>query len=150
MKSLLLIFGRVGYYLGYPVLALLLNKDARTRVVIRHNHQVLLVKSWLGNGAWDLPGGGLHKAEAPLQGALREVQEEIGIDLGSYEVKMIKTLNFKFGLIRYKAHYFEATLENKPKLKLQKLEIIDAQWFDPDQIKDIKLNPQLRYIIGLR
>jgi len=37
-------------------------------------------------GTWAIPGGALDADEEPLEGALREFVEEIGVDLDSYEV----------------------------------------------------------------
>ena len=37
-------------------------------------------------GTWAVPGGALHGDESPLDGALREFAEEIGVELSSYEV----------------------------------------------------------------
>jgi 8-oxo-dGTP diphosphatase len=37
-------------------------------------------------GTWAIPGGALHSDESPLDGALREFAEEIGVALGEFEV----------------------------------------------------------------
>ena len=37
-------------------------------------------------GTWAIPGGALHGDESPLEGALREFAEEIGIALEEFEV----------------------------------------------------------------
>lgn len=36
-------------------------------------------------GTWAIPGGALHHDETPLEGALREFAEEIGVALGDFE-----------------------------------------------------------------
>jgi ADP-ribose pyrophosphatase YjhB (NUDIX family) len=38
-----------------------------------------------GKGLWDLPGGFLHEDELPLDGLLREVREETGLDIEPVE-----------------------------------------------------------------
>ena len=40
-------------------------------------------------GTWAIPGGALDEGESPIQGALREFVEEIGIDLGEYTVHLV-------------------------------------------------------------
>ena len=40
-------------------------------------------------GTWAMPGGALDPGETPLEGALREFAEEIGIDLVEYEVAAV-------------------------------------------------------------
>ena len=37
-------------------------------------------------GTWAIPGGALHSDESPLDGALREFAEEIGVTLDRYDV----------------------------------------------------------------
>jgi 8-oxo-dGTP diphosphatase len=37
-------------------------------------------------GTWAIPGGALHSDESPLDGALREFAEEIGVALDRYEI----------------------------------------------------------------
>ncbi len=107
MKRLLSIIGRITYFATYPALALYLSKDHRTRLVICHGNHVLLVRSWLSNGKWDLPGGGLHRHEDPLAGVLREVSEELGLSLPADSVESITVNSYHSGLIRYQVHYFK-------------------------------------------
>ena len=40
-------------------------------------------------GTWAVPGGALHRDETPLEGALREFAEEIGVALDGYEVAVV-------------------------------------------------------------
>ena len=48
---------------------------------------VALRSAWTHQGGtWAVPGGALDEGESPLEGALREFEEEIGHDLVDYEV----------------------------------------------------------------
>lgn len=54
-------------------------------VVLRHDGSVLLVKekvgpSTKGQGIWKLPTGLVEPAEDLFEAAIREVQEEVGLD----------------------------------------------------------------------
>ena len=40
-------------------------------------------------GTWAVPGGALNRDESPLEGALREFREEIGIHLDRFEVDLV-------------------------------------------------------------
>lgn len=83
MKNRLWIgLGRVLYVFTWPLVYLRVGVSGdRTRVVVVADGQVLVVKDWLGNGRWKLPGGGLHRGEEPAHGASRELREETGLDI---------------------------------------------------------------------
>jgi ADP-ribose pyrophosphatase YjhB (NUDIX family) len=49
-------------------------------VVTRHDSAVLLVRHSYRRG-WGLPGGLLQRGEEPVAAAVRETQEEVGVDL---------------------------------------------------------------------
>ena len=40
-------------------------------------------------GTWAMPGGALNRDESPLEGALREFREEIGVHLDRFEVDVV-------------------------------------------------------------
>ncbi len=54
---------------------------AGVKVIIHHNQSILLVKSNHGSGLWTLPGGGIETGETIEKTAIREVQEEVGIQI---------------------------------------------------------------------
>lgn len=141
--------GRICFYATYPLLAMYLSKDPRTRIMIVHDKEVLLVRSWLSNGSWDLPGGGLHKKEDPLTGVTREATEELGLKLTASKVKRITKKQFRSGMIRYETYYFVSVLPAKPSaLRLQKLEISEARWIKQSEIKNLRLHPQLKEMVA--
>lgn len=62
----------------------------RTRVaVVLNDHEVLLVKNWLGSQQWTLPGGGIKRGETPLQCAVRELFEETGLVVEPSELSFV-------------------------------------------------------------
>jgi putative (di)nucleoside polyphosphate hydrolase len=50
-------------------------------ILILNGQQELLLCHVTGQDHWDLPKGGAHEGETPLQAALRETREETGLDL---------------------------------------------------------------------
>jgi 8-oxo-dGTP pyrophosphatase MutT (NUDIX family) len=136
VRRLLLIFGRIIYWVGWPVSFASLYFTKRSRVLIVCGQEVLVVKGWLGSGHWHTPGGGIHKGEAPVDGAMREVQEEIGLTVKPEQLqqlfhKRITTRRF----FRYDCYAFVLLLLVKPELKLQPNEIIDSAWLPLEAIR---------------
>jgi len=138
--------GRALFWLLYPPLFIYLRLNARTRVVIEHEGKILLVKPWLGNGSWDLPGGGLHIGENPKTGALREVLEETGIGLKASQLESHGTLRAK-GLYGFRAHVFYVFLSKEPPIVRQQVELIDIRWVPKQQLTTFKLHPFTRSIL---
>ncbi|MGN0037696.1 MAG: NUDIX domain-containing protein [Coriobacteriales bacterium] len=67
-------FLKEGQYMLY---ALAIVRDLQGRFLITRR---ALDKRWAA-GLWEVPGGGVLAGETPLQGALREVREEVGLAL---------------------------------------------------------------------
>ncbi|MCB2051270.1 MAG: NUDIX domain-containing protein [Novosphingobium sp.] len=51
------------------------------RVADGGQRSVLLVRHSYGSGRWGLPGGAVARGEDPASAALRELREEVGLDL---------------------------------------------------------------------
>jgi mutator protein MutT len=49
------------------------------------------------SGYWGLPGGSVEKDETPLDAVIREVKEEIGLDIPN--VKLLNTYKYPHGVI---------------------------------------------------
>ena len=90
--------------------------------------KVLVVRGWLGNGKWVLPGGGLHKGEDPMAGVLRELYEETGVKLDSSTVESGGIVMATDSGLTFRYHRFFAELPGVTFLQEQALEIITAQW----------------------
>lgn len=123
-----LIFGRILFWVFYPLLWLYLRNTTRTRALIVHDNQVLVIRSWLSAGDWHLPGGGLHKSEDPKQGLVREVFEETSIRLDENKLTLLYKHPVSNRGIKIIAECYKVELNNRPNLKLQKLEIAQAKW----------------------
>jgi 8-oxo-dGTP pyrophosphatase MutT (NUDIX family) len=131
MKSIWKFSGIISFWLLFPALFFYMRLNSRTRVIIKAEGKILLVKPWLGSGVWDLPGGGLHLKEEPKAGALREVYEETGIELKKSELKSLGSLNmFKSS----KIYCYLAELKPKPPVKKQFVELIDIRWVNIDNV----------------
>lgn len=48
---------------------------------------------------WNLPGGGLEKGETPWQGVIREVKEEVGLDVEVIKLQGVYSKTFEDDII---------------------------------------------------
>lgn len=104
-------------------------------VVVNPSRQILLIKRM---GVWDLPKGKIETGEGKLEGALREVTEECGIQplialrklSPSYHVYQQQNL-WMFKTTFWYLMAFEGTYAPVPQLEEQ---IESAVWINPGQL----------------
>ena len=128
MSRLLAGFGRVAFWITWPASWLVLRWSHRTRLLLVCGDEFLVLRGWLGNGEWGLPGGGLHRREEPVAGLLREVKEETGISLRPDQVKFAFDGLYKNQGLRFTYHSYTAEIDSKPNLKRQAKEIAEIAW----------------------
>jgi 8-oxo-dGTP pyrophosphatase MutT (NUDIX family) len=75
-------------------------------VIVNDAHELLLCHV-TGHDHWDLPKGGAHAGETPLQAALRETREECGLDLDPAALRDLGRLPYR---ARKDLHLFGARL----------------------------------------
>ena len=64
-------------------------------LVILNEHAELLLCHVTGQDHWDLPKGGAHPGESPLNAALRETQEETGLRLSAEGLLELGRLDYR-------------------------------------------------------
>lgn len=137
--------GCVGFWFMWPLIYVFIGRSQRARVCIRCGDEVLLVRPWLSSGAWQLPGGGLMRAESALDAAVREVREETGITLSKSQLKQSKEpIPVREVGIPFRAHIFQVILSKKPRVKKAPIEIADIAWISLDQLDGMKVSPSTK------
>ncbi len=96
------------------------------------------------NGKWDLPKGGIEKNEEIERTAIREVEEETGVDQLTITKKLQKTYHIFKRNGKYKlkvTHWFEmqSDFEGTP-LPQANEGIEKAVWLNPEQVKEALKN----------
>lgn len=112
----------------------------RTRVVLVYGGKILVVKQWIGDGRWSLPGGGLHKGEDAAEGAVRETAEETGIGLRPDRLWPLgKAVGRQRGQ-KFEYHMFAAAVSS-PKVRAQWYEVAELAWLLPEDLNKSNAAP---------
>ncbi|MGJ8692622.1 MAG: NUDIX hydrolase [Thalassotalea sp.] len=116
------------------------NTAAAVAGIIECNNQILLTvrAKEPGKGLYDLPGGFVDPKESLEQALSRELQEELQLDIqtNQWQYFMSQPNTYEYKDITYNTQdcVFTCRLASVVELKLEKSEILQAQWFDKDKI----------------
>lgn len=92
-------------------------------------------------GTWAVPGGALDEGEAPLEGALREFSEEIGVGLPEFAVVAVHEDDH--GGWSYWTHLVEVP-ERFETPSAYNWETAEARWVRHDELGGLELFAELR------
>ncbi|MEY3678105.1 MAG: hypothetical protein RI924_246, partial [Bacteroidota bacterium] len=95
-------------------------------------------------GVWDLPKGKIDEGERPEAAAVREVEEECGVQIDSLEDLISVTYHIyatKKHVVFKKTYWYAMSVADVPELIPQtEEEITDARWLSPDNLQEVKAN----------
>lgn len=128
------IIGVSVFWLTWPAWRLILRFTTRTRALIMHGNRVLVVKPWLGNGKWGLPGGGIKTNEDALTAVIREVKEETAVMLKRTDCKKIGNVEYKSSGLRFVYSLYMVKLARTPEVERQKGEISALAWIEKNKL----------------
>ena len=149
MKFLKLIAGRVAFWAGWPLWWLLLRKSIRTRVLLMHGNEAMLVRGTLSSGRWTLPGGGVQGGEIPAEAALREIKEELKLELSPKKLVPLGEMRAKGDNgLHFDCLLFAYELDTKTPMRAS-LEIVEARWFKLDEIPVLPTQQLVRTALEL-
>ncbi len=126
--------GTITYWLCWPMLFIYLRFTRRTRVLVICEDEILVVRGWLADDKWYLPGGGLHSGEEKEAGAIRELYEETKLKLKPSELNYLGPVKAHTHGLSFWYESFYVVLNAKPKVERQKWEISDIAWIGIDRL----------------
>ena len=126
---------RLAYRCAYRVLRvywmLVRPSVSGVKCLLTDRDQVLLVRHSYGPRTWDLPGGTVKTGEEPASAARREMEEELGIAIETWDA--LGKLQIVIEHRRDCIHLFRAELDN-PELTIDRGELLAASWFPRGQL----------------
>ena len=138
MKTLWQKIGIVAFWALLPALHIYLRIGRRTRVAVTHDKHLLVVKPWLGNGKWSLPGGGVHRSENPTQAVKRELFEETGVKAD--KLQLVQTLRYRQSGLRFDYDLFLHKQYEHASIRKQAWELVEAAWRPIDELSSKNSN----------
>jgi 8-oxo-dGTP diphosphatase len=90
---------------------------------------------------WDVPGGHVESGETPEECIVREIKEEIGVDLSDFQL---------FSAIEF-SDRIEYTFWKKADLNIERIHLTEGQclkWFSAEEVSRIKLPYGFNQILG--
>jgi 8-oxo-dGTP diphosphatase len=144
---------RTKFWLQWPGLVIYFLPSRRSRVLIQDGDTFFVVKGawkrWYDDDRFGLPGGGIRRSEAPAAGAVRELEEELGIHILAEQLQSIGQGRIREYGISYYAYFFSMTLPQTTVLQLQKKEIAEVSWLAHTAVVDGTLKPEVRRALEL-
>lgn len=96
---------------------------------------------------WECTGGSVQAGETSLQGAARELQEELGITVLSEELNLIDTVKVEERFVDTYVLFRNIKVED---LKLQDIEVVDAKLVTYEELEELhktgNLCPRERFL----
>lgn len=133
--------GRVLYFLAWPAFFVYFHNTERTRVILVHQGRMLVIKHWLSDGRWSLPGGGVQKGETPRVGVVRELYEETDVRIRQDQLVELGTGIWKAHGLRYKFRSYAVKLDHELVLQPRHVRVSKLEWLYLVWIRPAELLP---------
>ena len=118
-------------------------------VMLWHGHDVLLVRTSYQD-VWTAPGGGIAASETPVEAAVRETAEEIGLRLEPQDLRLALVAEHLWYNRHDRVHLFEVQLTERPALTLDNRELVEARFVTLAQAQTLDLAPHLQEYFRLK
>jgi len=145
MKSIYKKVGTILFWCTWPLQWLNLHlHPERTRVLIVACGEALLIRPFMGPAIWLLPGGGLKHKETAEACAVREVKEEVGVDLMETELMPLGKRSFVLRGLPYKSINYAVEMSEKPNVHTRWYEVYSYSWVPLADIDSIDIAKEVK------
>lgn len=112
-----------------------LKKEKSCGCIIIKNNKALLIYEKIGK-FWGFPKGHMEEGESEIQTALREVKEEVGLDVKIDESKKY-VINYTINNEIEKTTILYIATPLNENIEIQESEIENIKWCDFDEVLDV-------------
>ncbi len=113
-------------------------------VAVWHASRVLVIRNSYRASA-SFPGGGVHRREALLEAARRELVEEVGIEVGPEEIRWVEEIRVRHPYREDRAQIFEVRMLEQPEVRIDRREVSWARFLDVNEALAFpELAPEVR------
>ena len=121
-------------YAGYLCFCFIFRPRVRgAYVLVTFNGKILLIKNSYKPG-WTFPCGMVDRGESEIEGARRELFEEVGISCTLDDLTFLKEYLSKRGYKSDHQFFYHLSLKDEPKVTLDMREVIDFKWVTLEEI----------------
>ena len=118
---------------------------------IEHNGDILMLHRAKSDGIepnkWGIPAGKLEDNESAIEGMIREIQEETGINTTPEQLQYMDHWFVEYPEVDFIFHEFKLELNYKPKITLNPKEHQNYKWTTPRDAVRMKLVRDARPLI---
>ena len=141
---------RVAYRMAYPVWRFYLRQfeicTQGAQVALWTNNQVLLIRNSYRQ-TYTFPGGYIRNDEHTATAASRELYEETGISVTAGQLKLSFACSYTNGKHQGHDDIYECQLADKPALRIDNREVVDARFMTADTALALPLESHVaRYL----
>ena len=99
---------------------------------------------------YSAPGGYMRSSENPAEAAVRELAEEVGLAVTPEQLELALDVTHEWEGKLDHVRIYNLELDQRPPVHIDHREVIEAAWFRPDQVRDLRVFPPLKQVIGRR
>ena len=118
-------------------------------IAVWHGGRVLAIRNsyrhWLA-----LPAGGIQRGEKPIDAALRELREEVGIAAPPDALRFVREIPATFEWKRDRCSFFELHLDAPLEPRVDRREVVWAGFVEPAEALRAHLAPPVRAYLEAR
>lgn len=107
------------------------------KAIIEHEGMVLVCRG-VGDDVWEFPGGRLHAGEAPVDGIVREIKEELGVEMENLKpLVVIPSFHYKSNMQQVFIAYTAACKSSE--ITADPSEVEEAKWISKEELHELPM-----------